>query len=161
MISAVSAVTVVAGLLGLPAGPAAAQGSAGAVRAVARAAAAPRASYGAGLPGGRPVPRTVSLGDRSGCLGRSFGGLGAWAGAGGAACSRVRAALAAAAASGSSFSPSGPARVMDTRNGTGGVTGPVAAGVTVSLQVAGAGGVPASGVSAVVLKCDGDRADGG
>ncbi len=44
-----------------------------------------------------------------------------------------------------------PARVLDTRNGTGGTTGPVGPGQTVKLKVLGAGGVPAAGVEAVVL----------
>lgn len=45
-----------------------------------------------------------------------------------------------------------PARVLDTRNGTGGVpVGPVGPNGVVHLQVGGNGGVPASGVSAVVL----------
>ncbi len=44
-----------------------------------------------------------------------------------------------------------PTRVLDTRNGTGGIIGPRLAGSTVDVQVAGQGGVPASGVSAVVL----------
>jgi hypothetical protein len=44
-----------------------------------------------------------------------------------------------------------PARLLDTRSGLGAPTGAVAPGGTVSLQVAGQGGVPASGVSAVVL----------
>ena len=43
-----------------------------------------------------------------------------------------------------------PSRIMDTRNNIG-VTGPVAAGGTASLQVTGKGGVPATGVSAVVV----------
>jgi hypothetical protein len=43
-----------------------------------------------------------------------------------------------------------PARIMDTRTNLG-VTGPVPALGTVSLQVTGKGGVPASGVSAVVV----------
>ncbi|HUN36584.1 MAG TPA: fibronectin type III domain-containing protein, partial [Trebonia sp.] len=58
---------------------------------------------------------------------------------------------ASAATSGSLYTPVSPVRVMDTRNGTGGVTGPVAAGKSVSLQVAGVDGVPSSGVSAVVM----------
>jgi hypothetical protein len=49
------------------------------------------------------------------------------------------------------FTPFGPVRMMDTRNGTGGVSGPVGPGATVRLQVAGADGLPASGVAAVVL----------
>jgi hypothetical protein len=40
-------------------------------------------------------------------------------------------------------------RIMDTRNGTGGSTGALAAGGTDVLTVAGAGGLPASGVAAV------------
>ena len=44
-----------------------------------------------------------------------------------------------------------PARVLDTRDGTGAPAIPVAAGGVVSVQVAGWGGVPASGVSAVIL----------
>ena len=58
---------------------------------------------------------------------------------------------AATAGSGSLLTPVSPVRVMDTRNGTGGVSGPVAANASVSLQVAGVHGVPASGVTAVVV----------
>jgi hypothetical protein len=47
--------------------------------------------------------------------------------------------------------PVSPARILDTRNGTGGVTGPLVAGADVDVQVTGRGGVPASGVRAVVL----------
>jgi hypothetical protein len=43
-----------------------------------------------------------------------------------------------------------PSRLLDTRTGLGGAT-TVGAGGTVSLQVTGRGGVPATGVSAVVL----------
>ena len=43
-----------------------------------------------------------------------------------------------------------PARILDTRTGNG-ATGPVGADATVHLQVSGRGGVPASGVAAVVL----------
>ena len=44
-----------------------------------------------------------------------------------------------------------PARVLDTRSGVGAPVAKVGPNATVHLQVAGAGGVPASGVSAVVL----------
>ncbi len=44
-----------------------------------------------------------------------------------------------------------PARLLDTRNGTGGVAGPVAKAAVVKLAVLGRGGVPSSGVGAVVL----------
>jgi hypothetical protein len=44
-----------------------------------------------------------------------------------------------------------PSRLLDTRSGVGAAKIYVAAGATVHLQVAGRGGVPASGVSAVVL----------
>lgn len=51
-----------------------------------------------------------------------------------------------------SFTPLSPVRVLDTRNGTGGVPqAKVAAQGTLTFTVAGAGGVPATGVSAVVL----------
>jgi hypothetical protein len=41
--------------------------------------------------------------------------------------------------------------VLDTRDGTGGFTGPLGAGGVLSLPVAGVDGVPATGVTAVVL----------
>ena len=44
-----------------------------------------------------------------------------------------------------------PSRVLDTRNGTGGHTGPVGPNSSITLQVANHGGVPPTGVSAVVL----------
>jgi hypothetical protein len=52
---------------------------------------------------------------------------------------------------GSAFNSIGPVRVLDTRNGTGGFSSPVGAGGTISLQVTGVDGVPATGVTAVVL----------
>ncbi len=55
------------------------------------------------------------------------------------------------AAAGSLFSPLVPARILDTRNGTGGLSIPVGPAAIVSVPVAGVGGVPAAGVSAVVL----------
>jgi YVTN family beta-propeller protein len=51
---------------------------------------------------------------------------------------------------GATFVPSGPARVLDTRNGSGGYSAPVGPGQTISLQVTN-DGVPASGATAVVL----------
>ena len=44
-----------------------------------------------------------------------------------------------------------PTRLMDTRSGLGGTRGPVKAGATTGLVVSGRGGVPASGVAAVVV----------
>ena len=52
---------------------------------------------------------------------------------------------------GSSYEALSPGRVLDTRNGTGGTSTPVGPGGTIELTVTGAGGVPASGVTAVVL----------
>jgi hypothetical protein len=49
------------------------------------------------------------------------------------------------------LTPLVPARILDTRNGTGGVLGPMGAGTSVDVQVTGRGGVPATGVSAVIL----------
>ncbi|MEP6753070.1 MAG: CAP domain-containing protein [Candidatus Dormiibacterota bacterium] len=49
------------------------------------------------------------------------------------------------------FNPLVPARLLDTRTGTGAPAAKMSAGQTLDLQVTGQGGVPASGVSAVVL----------
>jgi secreted PhoX family phosphatase len=48
------------------------------------------------------------------------------------------------------FVPVTSARALDTRNGIGGPTGKVAAGATVTVQITGFGGIPATGVAAVV-----------
>ncbi len=60
---------------------------------------------------------------------------------------------AVAADAGSTYVPLSPARILDTRNGTGrgGVVGPISSGGSVELTVIGVGGVPASGVEAVAL----------
>ncbi|MFE1825883.1 hypothetical protein [Streptomyces yangpuensis] len=55
------------------------------------------------------------------------------------------------AATGSAFSAAGPVRLLDTRDGTGARAGAVAPGGLVSVRVAGVAGVPAQGVTAVVL----------
>jgi len=49
------------------------------------------------------------------------------------------------------FSPVGPSRLLDTRNGTGAPKAAVGASKTLRVSVDGVGDVPASGVSAVVL----------
>ncbi|SNT10970.1 hypothetical protein SAMN05421812_103204 [Asanoa hainanensis] len=61
------------------------------------------------------------------------------------------ASAAAAATAVGTYTPLAPSRILDTRHGNGAPTGIVTAGKTVHLQVAGRGGVPASGVSAVIL----------
>ena len=48
------------------------------------------------------------------------------------------------------FVPLSPARILDTRNGTGGVTGPVGSAHTIGIATLGNGGLPASGVGALV-----------
>ncbi|MER7732985.1 hypothetical protein ABTX80_19065 [Streptomyces erythrochromogenes] len=53
--------------------------------------------------------------------------------------------------SGSTYKPVTPTRLMDTRSGLGVPKAKVGQGGTVTLQVAGAPGIPASGVTAVVL----------
>ena len=53
-----------------------------------------------------------------------------------------------------------PARILDTRDDTGGVTGPLRSGASVAVQVTGRGGVPASGVSAVILNATVDAPGG-
>ena len=54
-----------------------------------------------------------------------------------------------------------PARVLDTRVGNGAAQSPVPANATVSLQIAGRGGVPALGVSAVVVNVTVTASTGG
>jgi hypothetical protein len=49
------------------------------------------------------------------------------------------------------FSALAPFRQLDSREGTGGISGPVAPGGTIRVQVTGRGGIPASGVSAVAV----------
>jgi len=63
----------------------------------------------------------------------------------------VAAAPAVAPAVPGAFVSVGPARVLDTRKGTGAPVARVAAKGTLHVSVRGVGGVPASGVSAVVL----------
>ncbi len=49
------------------------------------------------------------------------------------------------------LSPLDPARILDTRDGTGGVAGALSPFAVTDVQVTGRGGVPASGVRAVIL----------
>ena len=49
------------------------------------------------------------------------------------------------------FVPLAPRRVCDTRNGLGGRSAPIGPGETLAVQIAGRGGVPASGVLAVAV----------
>ncbi|AUG78621.1 hypothetical protein CFP65_3841 [Kitasatospora sp. MMS16-BH015] len=57
-----------------------------------------------------------------------------------------------AAAPGAGFTSTAPARLLDTRDGTGtSAKAPLPAGRTIDLQVTGRGGVPATGVTAVTL----------
>jgi hypothetical protein len=57
----------------------------------------------------------------------------------------------AGSAGGARYNALSPARILDTRFGTGGFNTAVAGGSTISPTVIGVGGVPAAGVSAVVL----------
>gem|GEM_PF-1078709 len=52
---------------------------------------------------------------------------------------------------GGAYHPLDPARILDSRNGLGGRSSPLNDGESLDLQVAGQGGVPASGAVAVVL----------
>lgn len=54
-------------------------------------------------------------------------------------------------ATGSTYVPLSPARILDTRVGTGGTSTPVGPGGTIELKVVDAGGVPAAGGTAVAL----------
>ena len=58
---------------------------------------------------------------------------------------------AAAAAAPNSYHPTSPARILDTRVGLGAPAGRLGPGRALDLQVAGRGGVPATGATAVVL----------
>jgi Tol biopolymer transport system component len=49
------------------------------------------------------------------------------------------------------FTPLTPSRILDTRNGTDGHLGKLGPGATLDVQIDGRGGVPLSGVAAVVL----------
>jgi len=49
------------------------------------------------------------------------------------------------------FTPVTPARILDTRVGTGGFSAPVGSDATISVKVAGVGGLPSTGVAAAVL----------
>ncbi|BAS09037.1 extracellular serine proteinase [Arthrobacter sp. Hiyo4] len=49
------------------------------------------------------------------------------------------------------FVPRSPYRALDTRNGTGGINGPIGPGQTINVKLTGRGGIPATGVSAVTL----------
>ena len=60
-------------------------------------------------------------------------------------------AVASVSFGGGGFESLVPARLFDTRDGTGPPVGTVPGGATVELQVAGRGGVPAVGAGAVVL----------
>jgi hypothetical protein len=57
----------------------------------------------------------------------------------------------AATTPGSTYFPLAPTRVLDTRDGTGAPAGPLGPGAALDLTVVGTRGVPASGVTAVVL----------
>ncbi|HEX3622702.1 MAG TPA: hypothetical protein VHT97_10340 [Acidimicrobiales bacterium] len=52
---------------------------------------------------------------------------------------------------GGRYMPLTPARILDTRDGTGGIVGAIGPGATVDVQVTGRGGVPETGVSAVAV----------
>jgi Cysteine-rich secretory protein family len=60
-------------------------------------------------------------------------------------------AAPASAAGGGRYVPVTPARILDTRYGLGAPPGPLAAGGSLNLMVAGSGGVPPTGATAVVL----------
>jgi len=49
------------------------------------------------------------------------------------------------------YTPLTPSRIVDTRSGTGANLGPVPSGGTIDVQVTGRGGVPSTGVRAVIL----------
>jgi hypothetical protein len=58
------------------------------------------------------------------------------------------------------FVSAGPARILDTRTGLGGKKGPVQPGGVITLSVAGVAGVPATGISAVLVSVTADQPAG-
>lgn len=58
------------------------------------------------------------------------------------------------------YHPLVPSRVLDTRDGTGGTVGPVGPGQTIVARMTGNGGVPSTGVSAVVVNVTATRPTG-
>ncbi len=64
-------------------------------------------------------------------------------------------ALSTSAGEGGQFVPLSPARILDTRSGVGAPTAPLGPNESLDLQVAGAGGVPPTGVAAVVMNLTG------
>ena len=52
---------------------------------------------------------------------------------------------------GGRYVPLTPARILDTRDGTGGIAGAVGPGSTTTVQITGQGGVPVTGVTAVAM----------
>lgn len=62
---------------------------------------------------------------------------------------------------GARYTPVTPARILDSRTGNGAPATPVGAGSTLPLQVTGRGGVPSTGVSAVVLNVTATETSGG
>ncbi len=60
---------------------------------------------------------------------------------------------------GSTYTAMSPARILDTRDGTG-APGRIGGQGTVDLTVAGVGGVPATGVTSVVLNVTADESSG-
>jgi hypothetical protein len=61
---------------------------------------------------------------------------------------------------GSTYNPVAPTRVLDTRSGNGGSTDRLGSDAVLAVKIAGRGGVPASGVSAVVLTVTAVEANG-
>ena len=78
-------------------------------------------------------------------------GAAAPAGASAAASAGATRDDAAAAAAGGLFTSLPPRRLLDTRSGLGAPAAKVGPGATLNLQVGGRGGVPSTGVAAVVL----------
>ena len=73
---------------------------------------------------------------------------------------RTDVAAAMGVTNGSTYHPLSPSRVLDTRTGIGGAAGRLGAKGTIDVKVTGVGGVPASGVTAVVLNVTAANASG-
>jgi hypothetical protein len=78
-------------------------------------------------------------------------GIGAQQPAAGTAAAGTAAAGTAVTPAAGAFHPLDPARIFDTRTGLGGTAAPIGPGQVATIQVTGQGGVPDTGVAAVVM----------
>jgi streptogramin lyase len=106
------------------------------------------------VPSAASLPTTIAMGPDGNVWFTEFFGEGPTGGSLGGKIGKVD----TGGSPGGNYTPLVPARILDTRNGTGGYLGSLGPNSTITVQVLGAGGVPGSGVGAVALNV---TADGG